>query len=118
MSTLTNGKFNKPATEDIIIDSTGLGNEDGIDLNGKASLQQDLTEEELDKQKLMQEYREELAKIQEDIATLKMVLNDKLKREHELKALLGITFVDEMKQDLSEGLNTIKSTNAYQKNNI
>jgi hypothetical protein len=41
-----------------------------------------------------------------------MVLNDKLKREHELKALLGITFVDEMKQDLSEGLNTIKSTNA------
>jgi hypothetical protein len=89
------------------------GNDEGIDLNGKASLQQDLTEEELDKQKLMQEYREELAKIQEDIATLKMVLNDKLKREHELKALLGITFVDEMRQDFSEGINTLKSSNAF-----
>jgi hypothetical protein len=32
-------------------------------LNGKASLKQDLTEDELEKQKLMQEYKEELAKV-------------------------------------------------------
>jgi len=40
-------------------------------------------------------------------------LNDKLKRENELKALLGVTFVDEMKQDFAEGINQIKSTNAF-----
>lgn len=39
------------------------GGEEGIDLNGKASLKQDLTEDELEKQKLMQEYKEELAKV-------------------------------------------------------
>jgi len=55
MATL-NGKSNtSPVTEDISIG--GAGNDDGIDLNGKASLQQNLTEEEMDKQKLMQEYR-------------------------------------------------------------
>lgn len=114
MATLTNGKAaNKDVTEDISIGSGGLGNDDGIDLNGKGSLQQNLTEEELDKQKLMQEYREELVKIQEDVATLRLVLNDKLKRENELKALLGITFVDEMRQDFNEGINTIRSTNAF-----
>lgn len=113
MSSLTNGKSQIPVTEDISIGSTGLGNDDAIDLNGKGRLTQNITEEELDKQKLMQEYKEELAKIQEDIATLRLVLNDKLKRENELKTLLGVTFVDEIKQDLSEGIYQIKSTSAF-----
>jgi hypothetical protein len=39
-------------------------------------------------------------------------LNDKIKRENELKNLLGISFVDEIKQDFAEGFNQIKSTNA------
>lgn len=60
----------------------------------------------------MNEYKEELIKIQEDIATLKLVLNDKLKRENELKTLLGISFVDEIKQDFAESFNSIKSTTA------
>ncbi|CAF0703118.1 unnamed protein product [Brachionus calyciflorus] len=88
--------------------------DDGIDIGNKAILQQN-NEDDLEKQKLMNEYKEELAKIQEDIATLRLVLNDKIKRENELKTLLGISFVDEIKQDLSEGLNSIKSTTAYQK---
>lgn len=113
MANLTNGKSH-PITEDISINS-GLG-DDGIDLNGRASLQQNLNEEQdLEKQRLMQEYREELNKIQEDISTLKLVLNDKLKRENELKTLLGVSFVDEIKQDFTEGFNSIKSTTAYQK---
>lgn len=73
----------------------------------------------------MNEYREELAKvynlilinffnyffqIQEDIGTLRLVLNDKIKRENELKTLLGISFVDEIKHDLNEGLSSIKSS--------
>jgi hypothetical protein len=38
------------------------------------------------------------------------VLNEKLKREQELKTLLGVTFVDEIKQDFQEGFNQIKQT--------
>jgi hypothetical protein len=97
-------------TEDISI------GDDGIDMNGRgAILQPNLSEEELEKQKKQEEYKEELAKIQEDIATLRLVLNDKLKRENELKTLLGVSFVDEIKQDFSEGLNQIKSFTAIQK---
>jgi hypothetical protein len=113
MTSLANGKsanVTTPITEDI---SIGSGAEDGIELNGSASLTQNLTEEELEKQKLMEEYREELVKIQEDISTLRLVLNDKLKRENELKTLLGVTFVAEMKQDFTEGFNQIRSTNAF-----
>ena len=36
-----------------------------------------------------------------------------MKRENELKTLLGISFVDEIKQDFSEGLNQIKSMSAW-----
>lgn len=54
-------------------------------------------------------------KIQEDIATLRLVLNDKLKRENELKQLLGVSFVEEIKQDFAEGINSLKSSTAYQK---
>jgi len=99
-------------TEDISIG----GIDDGIDMNGRGNkLQPNLTEEELERQKKQEEYKEELAKIQEDIATLRLVLNDKLKRENELKTMLGISFVDEIKQDFSEGLNQIKSMSAVQK---
>ncbi len=107
-------------------------------MNGRATLEQNLSEADLEKQKLMQEYREELTKvfvfyfiflpvltvktlfyfliiwfkIQEDIATLRLVLNDKIKRENELKNLLGISFVDEIKHDFAEGFQQIKSTTA------
>lgn len=53
--------------------------------------------------------------IQEDIATLRLVLNDKIKRENELKTLLGVSVLDEIKQDFAEGFNQIKSTSAYVK---
>merc|ERR1712127_71858 len=103
-------KAETPVTEDISIG----GIDEGIDLDSKATLQPNLSEEEIEKQKQQEAYKEELTKIQEDIGTLRLVLNDKLKRENELKTLLGITFITEMKQDLSEGLNTVKSTTAFQ----
>jgi len=101
-------------TEDISIGS-GLGIDDSIEINGTASLVANPTEEELERQKKDQEYKEELSKIQEDISTLRLVLNDKLKRETELKTLLGVTLVAEFKQDFAEGFNQIKSSNAFQK---
>ena len=97
-------------TEDISI-SSGL--DDGLELdNGTSSLVANLTEEELEKQKREQEYKEELVKIQEDIATLKLVLTDKMKRENELKTLLGYSFVQEIKQDFAESFNQIKTSTA------
>jgi hypothetical protein len=67
-----------------------------------------LREEPSDKD--LEDYRAEYAKIQDDINTLRLVLNEKLKREQELKVLLGISFVDELRQDFQEGFNTIKQT--------
>lgn len=99
-----------PVTEDISIG----GIDEGFDIDSNAKLQPNLSEEEIERQKKQEEYKEELAKIQEDIGTLRLVLNDKLKREGELKNLLGITFITEIKNDLSEGLNTVKSTTAFQ----
>ena len=49
-------------------------------------------------------------KIQDDINTLRLVLNEKLKREQELKTLLGISFVDEIREDFKEGFNTLRQT--------
>ncbi len=98
----------QPVTEDISIG----GIDDGIDIHNGATLRPNLTEEELEKQRRQEEYKEELTKIQEDIATLRLVLNDKLKRENELKTLLGISFLTEMKQDLAIGLSTVKNTSA------
>lgn len=54
-------------------------------------------------------------KVQDEIVTLRQVLSAKLKRESELKTLLGIGFVDDLKQDWNETVTDIKSTSAYQK---
>ena len=57
----------------------------------------------------------ELLKVQDEITTLRQVLGAKLKRESELKTLLGVGFVDDLKHDWSETVHDIKSTSAYQK---
>lgn len=54
-------------------------------------------------------------KVQDEIVTLRQVLSAKLKRENELKTLLGIGFVEDLKQDWNETVHDIKSTTAYQK---
>jgi hypothetical protein len=85
----------------------------GENKNGSSSSStlRPLKEEPTDKD--LEEYRAEYAKIQDDINTLRLVLNEKLKREQELKILLGISFVDELKQDFQEGFNSIKQTTVY-----
>ncbi len=77
-------------------------------LASSSSTMKTLREEPSDKD--LEDYRAEYAKIQDDINTLRLVLNEKLKREQELKVLLGISFVDELRQDFQEGFNTIKQT--------
>ncbi|CAF0802641.1 unnamed protein product [Rotaria sordida] len=62
-----------------------------------------------------EDYRQELMKVQDEIVTLRQVLGAKLKRESELKTLLGVGFVDDLKQDWQETVHDIKSSTAYQK---
>jgi hypothetical protein len=54
-------------------------------------------------------------KVQDEIITLRQVLGAKLKRENELKTLLGLGFVDDLKHDWNETVHDIKSSTAYQK---
>ncbi|CAF2333554.1 unnamed protein product [Rotaria sp. Silwood2] len=61
------------------------------------------------------DYRQELMKVQDEIVTLRQVLGAKLRRESELKTLLGVGFVDDLKQDWQETVHDIKSSTAYQK---
>ncbi|CAF2983001.1 unnamed protein product [Rotaria socialis] len=61
------------------------------------------------------DYRQELMKVQDEIVTLRQVLTAKIKRENELKTLLGVGFVDELKQDWNATVHDIKASTAYQK---
>ncbi len=56
-----------------------------------------------------------MTKVQDEIITLRQVLGAKLKRESELKTLLGVGFVDDLKQDWNETVHDIKSSTAYQR---
>ncbi|CAF0965794.1 unnamed protein product [Adineta ricciae] len=77
--------------------------------------QQQFVLREDDRLKQEEDYRQELMKVQDEIVTLRQVLGAKLKREHELKTLLGVGFVDDLKQDWNDTVSDIKSTTAYQK---
>jgi len=77
--------------------------------------QQQFQLREDDRLKQEDDYRQELMKVQDEIVTLRQVLSAKIKRENELKALLGVGFVDDLKQDWNETVHDFKSTTAYQK---
>jgi len=51
------------------------------------------------------------------VATLKQVLAAKQQQASELKRKLGITPIQEMKQDIKQNIQTIKDSAAYQKTN-
>jgi len=83
--------------------------------NASSGNQQQFVLREDDRLKQEDDYRQELMKVQDEIVTLRQVLSAKLKRENELKTLLGVGFVDDLKQDWNETVSDIKSTTAYQK---
>ncbi|XP_022918991.1 uncharacterized protein F13E6.1 isoform X2 [Onthophagus taurus] len=71
-----------------------------------------LTPEEKLKQE--EEWRTELAVIEDDIATLRTVLSMKMKRSAELKRNLGITVWKELTEDVNQGIKNVKESNVYQ----
>lgn len=64
-----------------------------------------------------QEWREELEKVEGEIATLRQVLGSKVRYSTELKRKLGISPLQELKQDFQLGVKTIKDSDTYQKTN-
>ncbi|XP_062342891.1 tumor protein D52 isoform X2 [Osmerus eperlanus] len=68
-----------------------------------------LTEQE------QEELREELAKVEDEILTLSQVLAAKEKQVVEMKRKLGITSLNELKQNLTKGWQEVTTSAAYKK---
>jgi len=61
--------------------------------------------------------KEELEKVESEIHMLRQVLGSKVRHATELKRQLGITPFQELKSDITAGLNHIKASDSYQKTN-
>ncbi|KZC05199.1 Tumor protein D54 [Dufourea novaeangliae] len=73
---------------------------------------QGLTLEEQDRQKA--EWSAELAKVEEEIQTLRHVLANKIRVSQELKRKLGISVWKEITDDMNQGLKNVKESQVYQ----
>ncbi|XP_076327262.1 tumor protein D52-like isoform X2 [Tachypleus tridentatus] len=65
--------------------------------------------------KMEEEWKEELAKTEEEIITLRQVLASKVRYAQDLKHKLGITVWKEFKDDMQQGLKNIQETEVYQR---
>ncbi|XP_045063202.1 tpd52 like 2b isoform X9 [Coregonus clupeaformis] len=111
-----------PVGQDINLNSPnkGLGPAGGVDsltdvsVKGGAmavaavnTLPPGLTEEEAE------ELRSELVKVEEEVNTLRQVLLAKEKHSADLKRKLGLSPLNELKQNLSKGWQDVQTSNAY-----
>jgi len=71
-----------------------------------------LTVEEQEKQRA--EWSQELARVEEEINTLRTVLASKTRHASDLKRKLGITVWKEVTDDLSTGIKNVKESTVYQ----
>lgn len=74
---------------------------------------QGLSPEERERQK--EEWSAELAKVEEEIQTLRHVLSSKVRVSHELKRKLGISVWRELSEDVNQGLRNVKESQVFQK---
>ncbi|XP_062986947.1 tumor protein D52 isoform X4 [Elgaria multicarinata webbii] len=81
----------------------------GEDAAASVNVVEALSEEE------QEELRRELAKVEEEIQTLSQVLAAKEKHLAEIKRKLGVSSLQELRQNLSKGWQDVTSTNAYKK---
>ncbi|XP_008106671.1 tumor protein D52 isoform X4 [Anolis carolinensis] len=81
----------------------------GEDAAATVNVPEALSEEE------QEELRRELSKVEEEIQTLSQVLAAKEKHLAEIKRKLGISSLQELRQNLSKGWQDVTSTNAYKK---
>jgi len=72
-----------------------------------------LTPEE--REALRAEWQGELNQLEDEMQTLRQVLNAKTKRSQELKRKLGLTVWGEITQDVNQGIKSVRDSTAYQK---
>ncbi|XP_035239003.1 tpd52 like 2b isoform X6 [Anguilla anguilla] len=75
--------------------------------NAASTVPPGLTEEEAE------ELRTELSKVEEEIHTLRQVLSAKEKHSYELKRKLGLSPLNEFKQNITKGWQDVQTSNAY-----
>uniref|UniRef100_A0A8C8Z9H1 Tumor protein D52 n=1 Tax=Prolemur simus TaxID=1328070 RepID=A0A8C8Z9H1_PROSS len=97
--------FSKPLTP-ILTDPVP---EEGEDVAATIGTTETLSEEE------REELRRELAKVEEEIQTLSQVLAAKEKHLAEIKRKLGISSLQELKQNIAKGWQDVTATSAYKK---
>ncbi|KAK7862245.1 hypothetical protein R5R35_008123 [Gryllus longicercus] len=87
----------------------------GVDMSPDSGINelQGLTPEEQERQR--QEWQQELAKIEEEIRTMREVLANKQKKAGDLKRKLGYTVWKEFQDDMSQGIRNVRESNVYQK---
>ncbi|KAF8568518.1 hypothetical protein P879_06292 [Paragonimus westermani] len=61
------------------------------------------------------QYAEELHQVEEEIETLKQVLTAKYRRQAFLKQQLGITVMNELRSGINKSMDTLRTTDAFQK---
>ncbi|XP_019919890.3 tumor protein D54 isoform X5 [Magallana gigas] len=83
--------------------------------NEDKAAEEPMSEEEKERQ--MEEWKEELARVEGEITTLRQVLGSKVRYASELKRKMGITPFQELKHDFSEGIKSIQQSETYQKTN-
>ncbi|XP_011301087.1 tumor protein D54 isoform X1 [Fopius arisanus] len=71
-----------------------------------------MTPEQQEEQK--EEWRRELAKVEEEIQTLRHVLSSKVRVSQELKRKLGITVWKDITDDVNQGIRNVKESQVYQ----
>nr|XP_021206338.1 tumor protein D54 isoform X2 [Bombyx mori] len=71
-----------------------------------------LTPEQADQ--LRAEWSRELARVEDEIATLRTVLQSKIRQSSDLKRKLGITVWKEITEDVNQGLKNVKESQVYQ----
>ncbi|XP_034382967.1 tumor protein D53 isoform X2 [Cyclopterus lumpus] len=99
-------------TWDMQLDSTGFLDSEPLreaDEDMASEVQLNLTEEE------REEIQQELDKLEEEISTLRQVLTSKEKQHAELKQKLGMTSLNELRNNLSRGWHDMQTSTAYKK---
>ncbi|XP_026487894.1 tumor protein D53 homolog isoform X3 [Vanessa tameamea] len=66
-------------------------------------------------EQLRAEWSRELARVEDEIATLRTVLQSKIRQSSDLKRKLGITVWKEITEDVNQGLKNVKESQVYQK---
>ncbi|KAJ4934468.1 hypothetical protein JOQ06_007261 [Pogonophryne albipinna] len=98
---------NSAVLSDVQVEGVVEGAVEGAGANSLNPLPPGLTEEEAE------ELRTELAKVEEEINTLRQVLSAKERHAQELKRKLGLSPLNELKQNITKSWADVQTSNAY-----